>query len=209
MTAAIRFLVAGVAALALTGGMFSLLRALVTSDEGPPVLKQAVRIEFSRLRRDSQVESRRDEKPTLKEAGPTPQATTAMNLGKGAAMAAPVSVAPTQMGGVQANVGMKKMIVKTGGSDRDVVPLVRIEPDYPPRALEKGIEGWVIVRFTITTIGTVKDAVVVEASPPKVFDDAAVKAVLRWKYNPKIEEGTAVERRGVQVLLRFDMNKDA
>ncbi len=91
------------------------------------------------------------------------------------------------------------------GFDRDVVPLVRIEPEYPLRAAQHGIEGWVLVQFTITTIGTVKNASVIEASPPGVFEDAAVSAVLRWKYNPKIVEGAAVERRGVRVIIQFEL----
>ncbi len=43
------------------------------------------------------------------------------------------------------------------GSDRDVIPLVRINPEYPNRARERGIEGWVQVQFTITPAGTVAD----------------------------------------------------
>jgi protein TonB len=93
----------------------------------------------------------------------------------------------------------------SAGSDRDVVPLVRIAPDYPPRALQRGIEGWVQVQFTITPTGTVKDAKVVNAEPKQMFDDAALKSIARWRYNPKIENGTAVERVGVQTIIRFQL----
>ena len=92
-----------------------------------------------------------------------------------------------------------------GGSDRGVAPLVRVNPDYPRRALERGIEGWVHVRFTITAAGTVKDLVVVDAEPKGVFDEAASKAVLRWRYNPRVENGVAVERVGEQTLIRFKL----
>src|SRR5690606_36795770 len=66
------------------------------------------------------------------------------------------------------------------------MPLVRVPPEYPPRALSRGLEGWVQLQFTITTIGTVKDAIVVDASPKGVFDDAALKAIARWRYNPRV-----------------------
>src|SRR5512134_2685353 len=56
------------------------------------------------------------------------------------------------------------------GVDRDVTPLVRINPDYPPRAQANGIQGWAQVRFTVTTTGTVRDAVVVASEPGEVFD---------------------------------------
>src|SRR5207247_699112 len=103
--------------------------------------------------------------------------------------------------------GVQRIAVHGGGSDHDVMPLVRIEPDYPLAAAQRGLEGWVIVRFTITPIGTVRDAAVVKSDPKWTFDEAAVRAVSRWKYNPKIEDGLAVERRGVQVLLRFQLEK--
>jgi periplasmic protein TonB len=92
--------------------------------------------------------------------------------------------------------------------DRDVIPLVRVSPTYPPRALAREIEGWVQVQFTITGTGTVKDVIVVESSPPNVFDAAAVEAVSRWRYNPKVEGAVAVDRVGVQTLLRFDLEEE-
>jgi protein TonB len=39
--------------------------------------------------------------------------------------------------------------------------------------------------------------------PKNVFDDAALKAIARWRYNPKIEGGVAVERVGVRTIIRF------
>jgi protein TonB len=92
----------------------------------------------------------------------------------------------------------------SAGSDTDVIPLVRIPPEYPPRALSRELEGWVRVRFTITETGTVKDAIVVESSS-SVFDDAALRAIARWRYNPKVENGVAVERVGVETILDFQL----
>jgi protein TonB len=84
---------------------------------------------------------------------------------------------------------------------------VRIEPDYPMKARQRGLEGWVVLEFTITPAGTIKDAKVLQAQPPGVFDEAAVRAVTRWKYNPKIEGGVAVERPGIKVRLDFKLDK--
>ncbi|HEX6999901.1 MAG TPA: TonB family protein [Gammaproteobacteria bacterium] len=91
------------------------------------------------------------------------------------------------------------------GTDRDVIPLVRVNPDYPPAAVRRNIEGWVKVQFTITAAGTVRDALVVEADPEGVFDGAALAAISRWRYNPKIEGGVPVERVGLQTIIRFDL----
>ncbi len=92
-----------------------------------------------------------------------------------------------------------------GGSDRDVVPLVRVDPEYPPRARQQGIEGWVEIEFTITPVGTIQDAVVIASNPSFVFDRAALRAVRKWRYNPKIENGVAIARPGIQVRLRFEI----
>jgi protein TonB len=93
----------------------------------------------------------------------------------------------------------------TGGADRDAVPLVRIEPDYPMQARQRGQEGWVVLEFTISTAGTVKDVAVVASEPGTVFDRAAISAVRKWKYNPKIVGGKPVERPGVKIRLDFEM----
>jgi TonB family C-terminal domain len=81
-----------------------------------------------------------------------------------------------------------------------VIPLERIPPKYPARAANRHIEGWVKIEFTITTSGTVENAVVVEAEPEEIFDEAALKAINQWIFKEKIVDGVAVEQRAVQTL---------
>jgi protein TonB len=49
---------------------------------------------------------------------------------------------------------------------------------------------------------------VVDSEPPRVFDRAALRAVARWKYRPKVEDGAAVVRHGVMVVLTFELVDD-
>jgi protein TonB len=91
-----------------------------------------------------------------------------------------------------------------GGADRDPVPLVRVDPEYPPRARQQGINGFVEVEFTITAVGTVADAVVLRSKPPYVFDRAALQAVRRWKYNAMIQDGKPVARPGQTFRFTFE-----
>lgn len=79
-----------------------------------------------------------------------------------------------------------------GFSDGDIIPLVAIQPDYPRRALERGIEGYVVVTFIITTAGITRDITVVE-STSSIFERSAIRAAERLKYKPRIIDGTAVE----------------
>ena len=91
------------------------------------------------------------------------------------------------------------------GVDRDPIPLVRINPTYPPREQARGIEGWVLVRFTVTATGSVRDAVVIDSEPKSVFDRAALEAIGRWRYNPRVDRGLAVDRVGLQTVIRFTL----
>jgi protein TonB len=195
---ATRFPIAGLLGFVVTGAMFWFLWALITGGQGAIDLRPAVRIDFTPLRQDTATESKRDkvERPKPQQIPEMPDmARTTFDAGANTANFNLDVSTDVSMGG----------ITVSGGSDRDIIPLVRINPDYPRRAQERGIEGWVQFEFTITTSGTVKDVKVIDSEPKGLFEDAATKAILRWKYNPKVEEGRAVERRGVRVILRFDL----
>lgn len=91
--------------------------------------------------------------------------------------------------------------------DGDVIPIVRIEPNYPRDALLKGIEGWVRVRITIMPDGSVMNPQVIDSNPRRVFDREALRAVLRWKFRPRIVDGQAVSREAEQTI-EFSMGED-
>ena len=79
-------------------------------------------------------------------------------------------------------------------------PIVRINPMYPRDAQFRGLEGWVKLEFTITEVGTVKNPKVIEADPPRVFNREALRAILKWKFKPRVIDGVAVERTATQTL---------
>lgn len=178
----------------LTTSVFWILWTLV----GQPVAVdngiKATRIEFSRMRHDTNVANKRDEKP---ERQPPP----APKVPPMSPMLASIDTSLSQLS-VNFDMSMNMKL----GADTDVIPLVRIPPEYPRRALQRGTEGWVQVQFTITATGSVTDAKVVTAEPPGLFDEAAIRSILRWRYNPKIEDGVAVERVGVRTIIRFEMD---
>ena len=91
-------------------------------------------------------------------------------------------------------------------AEGDVLPIVRIDPQWPREALIEGIEGYVIVEVLIAADGSVASAVVVESVPRRMFDRNVIRAVLKWKFKPRIVNGVAVERRAIQ---RLDFNLDA
>ena len=90
-------------------------------------------------------------------------------------------------------------------ADGEYLPIVKVEPVYPQRAQQRGIEGYVLLEFVVTTSGAVRDPVVIDAKPPGVFDRAAIQAALKFKYRPKIANGEPMEVSGVRNLIRFEL----
>ena len=96
-----------------------------------------------------------------------------------------------------------------------IVPLVRINPEYPQQALAGNMEGWVQLEFTITETGAVADPVVVDSAAcpngqgpescrsDDMFKSTALDAIAKWRYAPLIVDGEAVSRPGVQTIIRF------
>jgi TonB family protein len=79
-------------------------------------------------------------------------------------------------------------------------------PTYPARARERNVEGWVDLEFTVTKDGTTRDTVVRAAEPANTFDRAAMDAVKRWRYEPRVVNGAVVEQR-VETRLRFMLSQ--
>jgi TonB family protein len=80
-------------------------------------------------------------------------------------------------------------------------------PDYPQNAISQHITGSVTLEYTVDTRGEPRDIHVVEATPPGVFDQAAINAVRRWRYAPMVVDGTAVDVPAVRTRVRFELPK--
>ncbi|MGB5147167.1 MAG: energy transducer TonB [Porticoccaceae bacterium] len=89
--------------------------------------------------------------------------------------------------------------------EREYRALSRPEPAYPHQALARGIEGYVVLEFTVTAAGTTRDLRVLEASPTDVFDAAALAAVRQFRYQPRIQAGAPVDVPGVRSRIRFQI----
>jgi protein TonB len=77
-----------------------------------------------------------------------------------------------------------------------------VSPTYPDAARKRGVEGWVELAFTVQTNGTVDNVEIRNASPAEVFDDAAMRAVRQWRFEPVVRNGEKVEQRAM-VRLKF------
>jgi TonB family protein len=77
-----------------------------------------------------------------------------------------------------------------------------VQPVYPKRAEQSGIEGWVDIEFTVAESGQVKDIAVRAANPPGVFDQAATGALSQWRYKPVLKDAAPIAQRA-RIRIRF------
>jgi protein TonB len=196
-----RLLAVSAAAATVTFGLFWVMQALIGVAGEMLEERPALVVDFVRLKRNTEPETKKREIPDRKppeQPPPPPQMNFSQNLN-------PDDGVGVIIPDVDAGLELAATDLSAGGSDRDVVPLVRVEPQYPMSAKQRGVEGWVELRFTITAAGTVADIVVTASVPGTVFNKSAVQAVSKWKYNPKIENGTAVDRPGVRQRIKFEL----
>lgn len=90
-------------------------------------------------------------------------------------------------------------------SDGEYLPIVKVAAIYPRRAQTRGITGYCIVEYTVTTTGATRDPRAVDCAPQGIFDDASVKAALKFKYKPRVIDGAPVEVVGVKNRFIYEL----
>jgi len=90
-------------------------------------------------------------------------------------------------------------------SDGEYLPIVKVAAIYPRRAQTRGISGYCIVEYTVTTTGATRDPVATDCQPAGVFEDASVKAALKFKYKPRVIDGSPVEVAGVRNKFTYEL----
>ena len=86
---------------------------------------------------------------------------------------------------------------------QDLVLYQKALPEYPQNQRRRGVQGWVLVSFTVTEQGEVVNPAVVNAQPPRVFDAAALKAVSGYKFHPLT---TLLENVGLRINFSLTEN---
>ncbi|MHA7838993.1 MAG: energy transducer TonB, partial [bacterium] len=190
----------------VTFGLFYLMQTLIGVEGELDESEKVKVVDFVRVQRSEEVKKKDREPPKKKKVDDEPpppdmnfESDAALD-GGGIGIAAAVE---SGLGGLDTGGGFSM-----ASADGDAVPMVRVPPQYPERALQRGIEGRVLVEFTISKSGSVKDAKVIAYEPSTIFNKAAVKAVMQWKYNPKIENGKPVEQRGIRIAIPFRLGSE-
>ena len=198
-----RYIIAFVVAAVITLGLFFLMQSLIKA--GGSALTDPAEgkvLDFVRVQQEQQIQQK-DRKPKKppKPQEPPPQ------------MEAPKMDASAPDGGQSgldfaADLGSE---VSLGGGmsldsgDGEYVPITKVQAVYPRRAMQRGIQGYVIVEFTVNKTGAVQDPVVIEAKPEGIFEQAALDAVVKFKYKARVINGEPTAVAGVQNRITFEI----
>jgi protein TonB len=199
----IRLVIGILLGLAVTAGLFWTMQYLIeTADRELNEGGAGNLVDFVRLKRDESIQRRqlKPKKPPPPDA-PPPQPPTPQlenlnpNAEKIAISAAPVETDIEMSGGFSLGVG-----------EGDYLPIVKVAPIYPQRALSRGIEGFCVVQYTVTKQGTIRDPFVIEDQcTSSLFHRASIQAALKFKYKPRVLDGQAVEVPGVQNKFTYEI----
>jgi protein TonB len=201
----VRLLIGVVFGLVVTAALFWTMQYLIeTADRELNEGTSGNLVDFVRLKRDESIQRRqlKPKKPPPPDA-PPPQPPTPQldnlnpNAEKIAISAAPVETDIEMSGGFSLGVG-----------EGDYLPIVKVAPIYPQRALSRGIEGYCVVQYTVTKQGTIRDPFVIEDQcTSSLFHRASVQAALKFKYKPRVMDGQAVEVPGVQNKFTYEIEE--
>jgi protein TonB len=201
----VRMVTGSILALTVTLSLFWLMQYLIaTADRSLNEDASGTALDFVRVKRDESIQRRqlKPKKPPQPEAAPPQPPTPQLddlnpNAEKIAISAVPVETDIEMTGGFSLGVG-----------EGDYLPIVKVAPIYPNRALTRGVEGFCVVQYTVTSLGTTKDPVVIEDQcTSSLFHRASINASLKFKYKPRIIDGQAVEVPGVQNKFTYEITE--
>jgi len=201
----VRLIIGIIFGLVVTAALFWTMQYLIeTADRELNEGTSGNLVDFVRLKRDESIQRRqlKPKKPPPPDA-PPPQPPTPQldnlnpNAEKIAISAAPVETDIEMSGGFSLGVG-----------EGDYLPIVKVAPIYPQRALSRGIEGFCVVQYTVTKQGTIRDPFVIEDQcTSSLFHRASIQAALKFKYKPRVIDGQAVEVPGVQNKFTYEIEE--
>ena len=199
----IRLAIAALAAVFTTFGILWIMQILIATGKGAITSKYEGRfVDFVRIEKDETLDTKtlKPKKPPEPEQPPpdTPPQLDEIDA----------SVQTVNIGAVDTEVGVN--VGGIGGfnaAEGEYLPIVKVAPIYPNRALTRGIEGHCIVVYTVTRNGTTKDPKVVECTS-SLFANASVKASAKFKYKPRVINGQPIDVPGVMHKITFELENN-
>ena len=182
--------------------LFVMHLLIVTGKQALTKPRDRAKLEFVRVKRNEalNVEDFTPEKPP--KPPETPPETPPQDMDQMDPNAPTINIAPPSMSTNMDIGGPGGMNIAEG----DYLPIVRVAPVYPARALSRGLEGYVDLSFTVTSAGTVRDPIIL-FSTSSLFERAATRAVLKFKYKPRVVDGVPVDVPNVKTRISFQIEE--
>lgn len=204
-----RLLLALPASLLISVSLFSFMAWMVDKgNQRAPETSEAVRFDMVMVENEADVQRRQRSVPEQPEP---PQAPEPMDLSQADTQMEPMSqMTPVSALGLNTaleGIAISAPNLKGTMGNQQALPLYRVDPRYPSKALKRRVEGYVIMRFTIDATGRPKDIEVIEAEPQRMFEREAIRALKKWKYQPKVEDGVSIEQYGQTAKVEFKLAK--
>lgn len=199
-----RLILGALLAIAITLGLLWTMNFLIKIVDQTVVDKDAGRtVEFVRIKRSETTERRKIKPKRPPPPEKPPPEPTPPKLDKLSASADKIGIS---------QVPAETEIELSGGfsigniGEGDYLPIVKVAPIYPQRAVTRGIEGYCVVSYTVTRQGTVRDPVVVQDQcTSSLFHRASRQAALKFKYKPRVVDGEAREVPNVRNKFTFKL----
>ncbi len=196
-----RIAAAGFLSVFTTFGILWVMQILIATGEGAITSKYEGRfVDFVRVKKDESLDTKnaKPKKPPEPEE-PPPEPEQQMDD-------IDTSMETVSIGSVDAIVDVGAGIGGFNAGEGEYLPIVKVAPIYPNRALSRGIEGYCIVEFVVTRNGTTANGKVIECTS-SLFAKASLKASSKFKYKPRVINGTPIDVPGVQHKITFELEK--
>ena len=196
-----RLVIGGLLAIPVAGGLFFIMQYLIASAD--PMIddskqRKLADIHMPEREIETNVNEKKPDKVDDPEEPPPDLDTPDVDMDMDVEV---VNIAP------QAAVDVSISSSGMASGDGEYLPIVKVAPIYPRRAQTRGISGYCIVEYTVTTSGAIRDPKAVDCEPAGVFEKASVKASLKFKYKPRVVDGEAIEVAGVQNKFTYELEQ--
>jgi protein TonB len=193
-------IVAALFAIPVAFGLFAIMNKLIDRDFENPEIKSRKVAEIVRPDEEIEVNVKQEKPEKVEDPEQPPPEMQPLEFDMDMDVDV-VNTAPT----ARVDVSISSSGMSSG--DGEYLPIVKVAPIYPRRAQTRGISGYCIVEYTVTTTGAIRDPMAVDCQPSGVFESASVKAATKFKYKPRVVDGEPIEVAGVQNKFTYELEQ--
>lgn len=199
----LRMLFTMVAGVLIAGALTFFMHQLILSSHHQ--LDETVRtafLDFVRIKREEH-SHRKQPKPQRPQTQQAPQAPSSPKAQPQLSEASLEVALPTVSPQVQVDMGT----LGISSGDGEYLPIVKVAPVYPYKAMSMGVEGNCLVEYTVTASGGTQDVQAVKGACPSVFVRPSIKAAKQFKYKPRVVNGEAISVPNVRNLFKYELER--